>query len=104
MPAAALQFVFRPNPGADLGALLPLVKEVAGLWKEHGAQDVSLWGVQVGEAGNMALTLRFDSAARLGEVLEGMNSDQKFAAWRARTLKAGLHTWVRSNQLYEIPL
>lgn len=104
MAAAALQFVFRPNPGADLGGLLSLTKEVAGMWKEHGAQDVSLWGIQVGEAGNMALVLRFESAAKLGEVLEGMNSDEKFAAWRARALKAGLHTWVRSNQLYEIAL
>ena len=52
----------------------------------------------------MTLMLRFKSAAKLGEVVEAMNSDERFAAWRARTLEADLHTTVRSNQLYEIPL
>ena len=42
MPAAAIQYVFRPNPGCDLPALIELVKEAAVLWRKHGA-DVSLW-------------------------------------------------------------
>jgi hypothetical protein len=103
MPAAVIQFVFKPNPGAELPALMELVKEAAGMWKKHGA-EVSLWAVQVGEIGNLSFVARFESSAKLGATIEALNNDQAFAAWRARNLKAGLATWVRSNQAYEIPL
>jgi len=103
MPAAAIQYVFRPNPGCDLPALIELVKEAAVLWRKHGA-DVSLWSVQVGEVGNMSLAARFESSAKLGATLEALNNDPAFTAFRVKNLKAGLATWVRSNQAYEIPI
>ena len=74
MPAAAIQYVFRPNPGCDLPALIELVKEAAVLWRKHGA-DVSLWSVQVGEVGNMSLAARFESSAKLALPLKnGLHS------------------------------
>lgn len=103
MAAAILQYVFKPNPGADLGELMALVKESAKLWKKHGA-DVNLWSVQVGEIGNMAFVARFESYAKLGATVEALNADPAFMAWRAKSIKSGLATWVRSNQLYEVPL
>ena len=103
MAAAILQYVFKPNPGADLGELMALVNESAKLWKKHGA-DVNLWSVQVGEIGNMAFVARFESSAKLGATIEALNGDPAFVAWRAKSIKSGLATWVRSNQLYEVPL
>jgi hypothetical protein len=103
MPATVIQFVFKPNPGCDMTALMGSVKESAGMWKKQGA-DVSLWGVQVGEIGNLTFVARFDSAAKLGAALEALNNDPAFAAWRAKSVQAGLASWVRSNQAYEIPI
>jgi hypothetical protein len=103
MSAAVIQFVFKPNPGIELPALLALVKEAADLWRKHGA-DVSLWAVQVGEIGNMNFVARFESTAKLGSTLDAVNGDPEFFAWRAKNLKAGLSTWVRSNQAYEVPI
>ena len=103
MAASVIQYVFKPNPGIDLQALLGLVKEAADLWRKHGA-DVSLWTVQVGEIGNMTFVARFESSAKLGATLDGINGDPTFAAWRVKNLKAGLSTWVRSNQAYEVPI
>jgi hypothetical protein len=62
MTAAVIQYVFRPNPGADMPALMELIKEGATLWKKHGA-DVSLWATQVGEIGNLRFVARFESSA-----------------------------------------
>ncbi len=101
MTSAVLQYVFKPNPGADMLALLELIKEAAGMWRAHGA-NVSLWGVQVGEVGDMVFVARFESAAKLGATLDAINGDPVFMAWRVKNLKAGLATWVRSNQAYEI--
>jgi hypothetical protein len=103
MSAAILQFVFRPNPGADLAGVLELCKEAAGIWKRHGAA-VSLWAVQVGEVGNMVFAARFDSSTKLGATLEAVNGDPAMAVWRAKILKSGSSSWVRSNQAYEIPI
>lgn len=36
---------------------------------------VSLWGVQVGEMGNLNFVVRFDSAAKLGQAIEAHNND-----------------------------
>lgn len=103
MTAALIQYVFTPNPGSDMLALLEMVKEGAGLWRKHGA-EVSLWGVQMGEIGNMAFTARFESAAKLGATLDALNNDREMAAFRVKQLKSNLATWVRSNQAYEIPI
>ena len=60
--------------------------------------------MQVGEVGNMSLAARFESSAKLGATLEALNNDPAFTAFRVKNLKAGLATWVRSNQAYEIPI
>lgn len=99
--SAVLQYVFKPHPGADMLALLELIKEAAGMWRAHGA-NVSLWGVQVGEVGDMVFVARFESAAKLAATLDAINGDPAFMAWRVKNLKAGLATWVRSNQACEI--
>ena len=63
-----------------------------------------LLNVQVGEVGNLVFACRFDSAAKLGATLDAVNADPAFAAWRMKNVKAGLATWVRSNQAYEITI
>ncbi len=103
MPAAIVQYVFSPNPGCELSQLMGLIKEAATMWRTHGA-EVRLWSVQVGEVGNLAFTAGFESTAKLGVTLDALNNDPAFAAWRAKNLKAGLATWVRSNQAYEITI
>jgi hypothetical protein len=52
----------------------------------------------------MAFVARFESSAKLGVTVEALNADAAFMAWRAKSIKSGLATWVRSNQLYEVPL
>ncbi|MDM0004861.1 hypothetical protein QTI51_13425 [Variovorax sp. J22G73] len=103
MSAAVVQYVFKPNPGINVQELIALIKEAADLWRKHGA-DVSLWNVQVGEIGNMTFVARAESAAKMGATVDALNEDQTFVAWRAKNMKAGLATWVRSNQAYEIPI
>jgi len=103
MSATVLQYVFKPNPGTNLPDLLGLVKEAAELWRKHGA-EVSLWSVQVGEVGNMTFVVRSESTAKLGAILDALNGDPNFAAWRAKSMQGGLSSWVRSNQAYEIPI
>lgn len=103
MASAIVQFVFKPNPGTDMLALLELAKEGAGIWRKHGA-DVSLWSVQVGEIGNLAFMARFESTAKLGATLDALNNDPAMAAYRVKQVKSGLATWVRSNQAFEIPI
>ena len=103
MAVAILQAMFKPNPGADLMALNELTKESAVIWRRHGA-TVNLWAVQIGEIGNMVFTIRCDSSAKLGEAIEAVNNDPAQAIWRAKVLKAGLASWVRSNHVCEIPI
>jgi len=103
MAQTMLQYVFAPTPGADMAALWAHVKESAELWRKHGAQ-VSVWVVQVGEIGNVVFACRFDSSAKLGATLDALNADPAFAAWRLKGVKAGLATWVRSNQAYEVTI
>ena len=103
MSAAVVQYVFKPNPGINVQELIALIKEAADLWRKHGA-DVSLWNVQVGEIGNMTFVARAESSAKMGATVDALNEDQTFVAWRAKNMKAGLATWVRSNQAYEIPI
>ena len=103
MPAAMIQFVFRPNPGSNLGTVVEYAKEAAGLWRKHGA-EVSLWTVQVGEIGNMAFIVRADSTARMGAIVDAVNADPSFMQGRAQVLASGLSSWVRSNQAFEVPI
>lgn len=88
MSTAVLRYVFKPNPGADLPALIGLIKEAAGMWREHGA-EVSLWSVQVGEIGNMAFTARFESSAKLGATLDAINVTRPLVPGVRKTLKRG---------------
>ena len=104
MSAAVLQIVWRPNPGADMAEVMPFVKDSARLWKEAGADDVRFYGVQVGEAGNFAFVVRCASAATLGAAVDKLQNNPAFTQWRAKALKSGLGQFVRSNQLFEIPL
>jgi hypothetical protein len=103
MSAALIQFVFRPNPGANLTTILELAKESAELWRKYGA-DVSLWTVQVGEIGNMAFIVRAESTEKMGKIIDSLNGDQAFVEWRAKSIRSGLATWVRSNQAVEVPI
>jgi hypothetical protein len=103
MASAMVQYVFTPTPGCDMAALMELIKESAGLWRKHGA-EVSLWSVQVGEIGNLAFAARFESTAKLGATLDALNNDPAFGAWRMKSIKSNLASWVRSNQAYEIPI
>lgn len=104
MPAAVLRFDLRANPGGDLNEIVKSAKEAAKLWKEHGAQDVHFYSIMLGEAGCFSFVARFDSAAKLGATVESLNADPAMMAWRAKNLKAGFTTMVRSNQLIEVPL
>ena len=103
MAQTMLQCVFIPAPGADMSALMALIKESARMWAKHGVH-VSFWSVQVGEVGNLDFACRFDSAAKMGATLNAVNAAPAFAAKKMKKVKAGLATWVRSNQAYEITI
>lgn len=103
MSSVLIEYVYQANPGADMAGLMALTQEAAALWKKHGAK-VSLWAVQVGEIGNMTFQAHFESSAKLGATLDGLNGDAAFNAWRAKSNQSGLGRWVRSNQFYEIPI
>lgn len=92
-----IQFVFRPLPGADLPAVIEMAKAGAKMWKKHGAKDVSLWAVSVGETGNMAVTVPFESYADYGKCYDAMLADSDFRVWQAGLAKAGMSEWVRGN-------
>ena len=103
MPAAMIQFVFRPNPGSNITTILEFCKTAADLWRKHGG-EVHLWTIQVGEIGNMAFTVQAESTARLGAITDAVNADPALMQWRAQVLAAGQTTWVRSNQGFEVPI
>lgn len=104
MTAAVLRFDVRANPGADISQIVQSAKEAAKLWKEHGADEVHFYSIMLGEAGCFSFVARFGSLAKLGATVESVNSDPAMQAWRAKTLKMGATTMVRSNQLVEVPL
>jgi hypothetical protein len=103
MSSVLIEYVYQANPGANMAGLMALTQEAAALWKKHGAK-VSLWAVQVGDIGNMTFQAHFESSAKLGATLDGLNADAAFNAWRAKSNQSGLGRWVRSNQSYEIPI
>ncbi|GAC1526429.1 MAG: hypothetical protein NVS2B4_03130 [Ramlibacter sp.] len=104
MNAAVIRFEIRANPGADMSQIVQSAKEAAKLWKEHGASEVHFYSIMIGEAGCFSFVARFDSAAKLGKTVESLNTDPQMQAWRARNMKAGNTTMVRSNQLLEVSL
>lgn len=98
------RYVFRPNPGADLGAVIEAMQQGAALWKKHGAATARLWVVAAGELGNYVLELRFDNASEYAKVTDPLSADPEFRRWQAANVQAGAFTWVRSNLLRELPL
>ncbi|SEA21022.1 hypothetical protein SAMN05444680_101911 [Variovorax sp. YR216] len=98
------RYVFRPNPGADLGAVMEAIQQGAALWKRHGATNARLWVVAAGELGNYVLELRFDNATEYAKVTDPLSADPDFRKWQAANVQAGAFTWVRSNLMRELPL
>jgi hypothetical protein len=101
--AVVAQYVFRPNPGADLPAVIANVKEAAALWRKYGA-EVHLWTVSMGEIGNMAFSAHFDSYESYARCMDRLITDGAFLAWQQKNLAIGLASWVRSNLAREIPI
>jgi hypothetical protein len=99
--AVVVQYVSKPNPGSDLGAIVELAKESAVLWRKYGGK-VSFWTVVVGEVGNIVFTVNFESFSAYGAAVDKLGADPIFQAWQAKRLKAGHATWVRSNMATEI--
>ena len=98
------RYVFRPNPGADLGAVLEAMKRGAALWKKHGAASARLWVVAAGELGNYVLVLDFENASAYAKVTDPLSADPEFRQWQADNVRSGAFTWQRSNLLRELPL
>jgi hypothetical protein len=98
------QFVFRARPGSDVSSVIESAKTGGEFWKKHGAADVSLWAVTVGEMGNLALTVAFESYSQYGKCYDAMLADVDFRKWQADLVKLGLSEWVRGNVARKIPL
>ncbi len=101
--AVIAQYVFRPNPGSDLNAITANVKEAAALWRKYGG-EVHLWTVSMGEIGNMAVSVHFDSYEGYARCFDKLIADPAFMAWQQKNLASGLSSWVRSNLAREIPI
>ena len=98
------RYVFRPNPGADMGDVMKAIEEGAALWRKHGAPNPRLWTISAGEIGNYVLVVQFENAAEYAKVVDPLSADPKFRRWQARNVAAGNITWVRSNLARELPL
>ena len=98
------RYVFRPNPGADLGAVMDAMKQGAMLWQKHGAPKPRLWIVAAGELGNYVLTVEFQNAAEYAKVADPLSADPEFRRWQASNVHAGAINWVRSNLMRELDL
>ena len=103
MSQCIAQYVFKPNPGADMSKVMVHVKQAAGIWKRHGA-DVSFWTVSAGEIGNLVFACRFDSFTAYGKSYDAVTADPAFQKWSAETTASGLTSWVRSNVARAIAL
>jgi len=97
------RYVFRPNPGADLVAIMEAMKQCAALWKKHGAPEPRLWAMAAGELGSYALVIQFENATAYAKVTDPLTADPEFRRWQADSVRAGGVTWVRSNLLREVP-
>jgi hypothetical protein len=102
--AMVAQFVYKPRPGSDMASVIETSKVAAKLWKKHGASDVSLWAVTVGEMGNLAFAVAFESFSAYGKCYDAMMGDADFRKWQAETIKGGLVEWVRGNVARKVPL
>ena len=98
------RYVLRPNPGADLGAVLEAMKVGAALWKKHGASDPQLWAVASGELGSYVLSVQFENATEYAKVTDPLSGDPDFRRWQANNVQSGALTWVRSDLLRELPI
>lgn len=98
------RYVFKPNPGADLDAVMKVMKDVAALWRKHGALAPRLWSITAGELGNYVLVVQFKNAAEYAKVVDSLSADAKFRRWQARNVAQGQITWVRSNLAREVEL
>ena len=98
------RYVLRPNPGADLGAVMEAMKQGAALWKKHGAPNPRLWNVAAGELGNYVLVVQFENATEYAKVTDPLSADPEFRRWQANNVQAGAFTWVRSNLMRELSL
>jgi hypothetical protein len=103
MSRCVLQYVFKANPGSDMGKVMAQVKTAAALWKKHGG-EVSFWAVAGGEVGNSVFTVMFPSFAAYGKCADALYTDPEFQAWNAQGVASGLTSWVRSNVAREIIL
>ena len=103
MARCVAQYVFKPNPGADMAKFRANVKTVVALWKKYGA-DTSFWSVTGGEVGNFVVSCVFPSVKAYGECIDSLAADSEFQAWTANNVSAGMSSWVRSNIAREIPL
>lgn len=98
------RYVFRPNPGADLAAIMKAMEQGAALWRKHGAPSPRLWAITAGELGNYVLSVQFENAAAFAKVVDPLSADPEFRAWQAHNAEAGQITWVRSNHARELAL
>ena len=98
------RYVLKPNPGADLGAIIEAMKAGAALWTKHGAPSPRLWSVVAGELGNYILVVQFENAVEYAKVTDPLSADPEFRRWQTNNLESGGFTWVRSNLMREIPL
>jgi hypothetical protein len=103
MARCVAQFVFKPNPGADMAKFRANVKTVLVLWKKYGA-ETSFWSVTGGEVGHFVVSCVFPSAQAYGECMDKLAADPEFQAWSAHNVAAGLSSWVRSNIAREVLL
>ena len=98
------RYVFRPNPGSDLAAIMESMAEGAALWRKHGAPNPKLWTITAGEIGNYVLVVQFNNAAEYANVVDPLSLDPEFRRWQAKNLQDGRITWVRSNLAREVGL
>jgi hypothetical protein len=98
------RYVFKPNPGADLAAVIEAMEQGAALWRKHGAPSPRLWAITAGELGNYVLSVQFENAVAFAQVVDPLSADPEFRAWQARNAQAGDIAWVRSNHARELDL
>ena len=98
------RYVFKPNPGADLAAVVKAMEQGAALWRKHGAPSPRLWAITAGELGNYVLSVQFENAVAFGKTVDLLSADPEFHAWQASNAGEGQVTWVRSNHARELVL
>ena len=87
-----------------MASVIKTSKVAAKLWKKHGASDVSLQAVIVGEMGNLAFTVTFESFSACGTCYDAMMGDADFRKWQADAIKGGLIEWVGGNAARKVAI